>query len=399
LLHELDESIVVEGGEETFIDGSGEDLRVGPEGVFVVLTQNVLSVFNGSGVEGEFFNVFSLVVGVGVFEAKEGGEGISASVFFPLDGELRLEVGSIRAEGVRKGSSAEVGEVGFSLRNTEPLARFASGRWGDHLGGSLGVGASLEFRELHVLDGEVTVVHDVGALGASLDFFELFANSDLSEVVVVGVRFPLLRVLVGEAGLVLGDTAVFGIAGFLLVGSSGGIDVDVGGEVGLEHGSGIAGFNVEHELLVHLLLIHVLENLVEFGGISVAASGEGNQTAVAVIVVEDEDIIFGGGLKDFSSGLSSITDEDGVELGGSDVGALVVNVVGANVNIGTVGNVEDLARERIGGNGGDIIIAHGDNLGGVESVLGQNLVGSEDIGLMTVVAEAIGTGNDNSPVG
>jgi len=62
--------------------------------------------------------------------------------------------------------------------------------------------------------------------------------------------------------------AVGGPGGLSGVGGSNSVDTGVGSEFG-EHGSGLASFNVEDELLVHFLLMHGVDGALELIGIQV----------------------------------------------------------------------------------------------------------------------------------
>jgi len=80
-----------------------------------------------------------------------------------------------------------------------------------------------------------------------------------------------------------------------------GCDVDIWGELLLEpHGTGIAGRHEEDEVLEHLLGGHGLENLGDIFVSEDLISGHANDSSVAVIVVEDKDIVILGGLEDLS---------------------------------------------------------------------------------------------------
>jgi len=156
-------------------------------------------------------------------------------------------------------------------------------------------------------------------------------------------------------------------------------------------------------LVVFVVLAHPVQGGDKVVGIKVF-SGESNKVASTVIREEDEDVVSGGGFKNFLSllleGFRSLKDIQ--EVLGSDVSTRVVDL-DSSIDIlswssSISGLVEDLSWEWVGFTVGNIVISENDDVVFVETVVNQRLISMEDISLMSVVVVSVGTSNEDSVV-
>ena len=183
----------------------------------------------------------------------------------------------------------------------------------------------------------------------------------------------------------------------MAVGSGGGVDVDVLVQLG-EHGARLASFEVEDELVVHLLFMHGIQSLVEVISVEVAVD-DSNQTDGTVIREVDENVVVFSALEDLlATGGGGITGKGSKEVSWGDIFAGVVNL-DTSINVLAVWLVEDLTLVWVGVVVSDIIISESDDVIFMDTILLQDLISVEDIRLMAVVSVAVGTGDQDSPSG
>mgnify|MGYP000397715828 CR=1 FL=1 len=231
------------------------------------------------------------------------------------------------------------------------------------------------------------------------DVFVLFLERAVEAGLGVGVFHPVDGVQVTEAaveGLAVDHVvgrAVSTPARLLSVGCGGREDIDVGGEQALEHRSRLARLHVEHELLVHLVVVHGLEPVVEVLGVEEVTVGELDDASTSVVDEVDEDLVVGATLEDLAAGLFGVASDDVKEELGGDNGALVVHLASV-VHIdarGALGGglVEQLARERVFLVVGDVVLHHEDDVALGHATGLDNLVCVAGVGLVAVVAVSL----------
>lgn len=246
-------------------------------------------------------------------------------------------------------------------------------------------------REVAILAGEAVGGH------LALHVGELLLEG-LGGLEVLDVVDPEEREDIGDVGAGLARVLV-GVAGG--VDGGGGGDVDVLGDVDLvEHRARVAGLDVEDKLAVEALVVHGLEGGLELGRVDVAAVGEAEDVAAAVVVKEDKEVVVGGGLEGLARADAGhvLAGKDLEEVVGGGLRAGVV-VGDSGVHVGGVSSVvvEDLALVGVGAAVGDIVVhEHDDVLVGDAEAVGD-LVAVADVGLVTVVAVALGAGSENDP--
>jgi hypothetical protein len=299
----------------------------------------------------------------------------------------------------------EVVELDISRVNEGGLVTLGST---DH-GSSGGVVVGFEVTDDFLSDVQITELLNVGLSGEVLDDFELLlkgfnAGVNGFEVFqeVNGVQITQARSNALSQDSVL-RSAVSGPRAFFTIGSSGGIDVDIGREEVFEHGARFTGFDVENHLLVHLVVVHKVQGLDEVIGIKVIrVARESNETSGTVISKVDKDVVFSGTLEDFLATSSlGISLKDGQEVLGGDILSLIVDL---DTSIDVLTGLQE-GRLVVDFTGpwvfrvvGDIVISHSDDVFSRISVFDQDLIGMEDIRLMSVVVVVVGTGNEDGVV-
>jgi len=182
-----------------------------------------------------------------------------------------------------------------------------------------------------------------------------------------------------------------------------GSNVDVLGELLLvPHRARVAGRHEEDEVLEHLLGFHSLKNLSEVGIMEELISGHGDDARVAVIVVEDENIILFGGLEDLAAAASGGDAHKSVleVLQVSILGNVILDDTLINIDVLTTLNIElvvDLAGEGVLSIVGDIILEESDDALVRDASLVSKLVSLAHGRLVTIVAPASGTGDKHNP--
>jgi len=268
--------------------------------------------------------------------------------------------------------------------------------------GSLDLSVLHEAKEGVLLEAQITVLARAGGragVGIVIGILEDGAEVDVHAVRVDGVD-PAMRPAGSDVGAELGilEASIGGGRG----GSRGG-NVDVGRELlVVEHGARVASRHEEDELLEHLLLLPGLNALSKIVIVEELVSGHGDDARVAVIIVEDEDVIVLGGLQSLArargGGVARKNVDEVLEVG--LLGDVILDDTLINVDVGAtldVELVEDLAGEGVLRVVGDIILEEGDDaLVGDASLVGK-LVGLAHGGLVTIVAPASATGDENDP--
>ena len=120
---------------------------------------------------------------------------------------------------------------------------------------------------------------------------------------------------------------------------------------------------------------------------------------------EQKDVIVFGGLEDFTASFSSdcgfVSFQDVQEDGRVDTGSFVIdNNTSINVNtwVRVGGFVEDFALEGVLDVVSNIIICEGNDAFGGESIFLEDLVGVENVGLVSVVGPGVGASDQDGPV-
>jgi len=187
------------------------------------------------------------------------------------------------------------------------------------------------------------------------------------------------------------------------VSRSRGCNVDVLRELLLvEHGARVAGGHEEDELLEHLLGLHGLKAGGEIALAEELVSGHGNDTRATVIIVEDENVIVLGRLEGLARASTSGIARKNIDkvLDGSILGDVILHDILINVDVLAslvVEIVEDLTRERILSIVGDIILEESDDALVRDTSLVSKLISLAHGGLVTIVAPASGTSDQNNP--
>jgi len=127
-----------------------------------------------------------------------------------------------------------------------------------------------------LVDGLVAELSHMAFAGQLLHFSELSFERLFGDVFSVGVLHPVhaeqvtethLHLFSHDHGLFLGEYAARGAVRapgrLAVVGGSHRVDVDVSGQYLVEHAAALAGLQLEHQLLVHVLLVHGLQCLDE----------------------------------------------------------------------------------------------------------------------------------------
>ena len=113
-----------------------------------------------------------------------------------------------------------------------------------------------QFANIMVLDSQVSEFLHVRLGGLLLDSGELGAQGLFVQVVSIRIFHPVDRVKISQArvdGLsvhVVIRRAVGSPRRFGVIGSSSGISIDVGRQKAIEHASTLAGFDVDHKLII-----------------------------------------------------------------------------------------------------------------------------------------------------
>jgi len=170
----------------------------------------------------------------------------------------------------------------------------------------------------------------------------------------------------------------------------------------VEHGARVASRHEEDKLLEHLLLNPSLNALSKIVIVEELTSGHGDDTRVAVIIVEDENVIVLSGLQSLARARAGGVARKNIDevLEGSILGDVILHDTIIDINIGTTLNVElvvDLTGEGVLSIVGDIILEESDDalVGDTGSV--SKLVSLAHGGLVTVVGPASATGDENDP--
>jgi len=268
--------------------------------------------------------------------------------------------------------------------------------------GSSGILVLHEAEESKILKADITVL--AGLCGGLLGGIGIRILKDGGKVSVEAVRVegvnPTMRPAGSDIGAELGilEASIGGS-----VGRSRGGDVDVLGEVLLvPHGARVAGRHEEDESLEHLLGCHSIENLGEIRVIEVLISGHGNKTWATVIIVEDKDVILLSGLQDLAAATSGRLTRKSIDkvLDGSVLGDVILHNTLINIDIHTTLDVElvvDLTGERILSVVCNIILEESDDTIIRNTSTVSDLVSFAHGRLVTIVAPASATSNQNNP--
>jgi len=186
------------------------------------------------------------------------------------------------------------------------------------------------------------------------------------------------------------------------VGSRNGINVEVILEDVLEHGSRLTSLDVDGHLLVHLVLVHELEGLMELIGVKVSTGWHSNESWGTVVSEVEEDLGVLVGLKDWSTSSGGISLKNVDNVGSGGLASFVVDLA-ALIDINSWSSssgwlVEELSLEWVRSRVGNIIVRKVDDLVLWDTVLLHDLVGVASISLMSVVVESVGSSNNNGPV-
>ena len=251
-----------------------------------------------------------------------------------------------------------------------------------------------------VAEGLVSVLRDVGVLNERTDVGDVIVEG-LGEVALIDVLHPANGELVAETSIVIdavdnGVVAVGGPGG-LHVGSGGdGVDAAVSSEV-LPHGARVAGLHVVDDLLEHLLLPHGLEGLHELVGVEIGL-GEADDVGTAVIEESEENSILLSGLEDLAASALVAGEDLEVVLGGDGVALVVDHVVLVVVDGIIAGFVEEGVGDGVLGRVGDVILGEHDDVLGLVAVLDEDMVSVGVIGLVSVIGETFGAGDEDGPL-
>jgi len=337
-------------------------------------------------------------------QAESGGESLEVGIEsfdgaeFSIEGFLGLRRLELRV------LVLEVVELDVSGVNEGRLVSL-----GDTNGSSGGVVVGFEVTDDFFSDVQITELLNVGSGGEVLDDFELFSEGFNAGVNRFEVFQEVHRVQITQArsdalaqDSVLRST-ISGPRAFFTIGSSGSIDVNIFREEFFEHGAGFTGFNIENHFLVHLVVVHEVQGLDEVVSIEVIrASREGNETNGTVISKVDKDVVFSSALEDLLATSSlGIALEDGQEVLGGDISSLIVDLdTSIDVLTGLQERrlVVDFTGPGVFRVVGDIVISHSDDVSSRDAVVSQDLVGMEDIRLMSVVVVVVRTGNEDGVV-
>jgi hypothetical protein len=346
-------------------------------------------------VANRFIDVQSKSGGKSNENAVESLDGIklSSEFFVSLSGlevfVFALEVSELNISGVNK-TDVLVGV--FNLLGNISLVNIA---------------VSFEVSNDFGINFQISVLLDVRLGGQVLDDVELFQKGFLGGVnrfevfqEVDGVQITQARSDVLSVNLVI-RSAVSSPRAFLTISGGGGINVDVGREEVVEHGAGFAGFNIDDHFLVHVVVMHENQSIIEILSIKIGG-GEGDETSGTVISEIDEDVVFSSALEDsVATNLGGIALEDGQEVFGGDFLLAIVDL-DASVDIlafTVSGLVEDLASEGVLEVVGNIVKGKSDDVVSGNSVVNQDLISVENVRLMSVVVVSLGSGNEDSVVG
>ena len=142
---------------------------------------------------------------------------------------------------------------GFILLDGSSLEHLEEAIGGVHGGNVVN---SLEFANIMVLDSQVSEFLHVRLGGLLLDSGELSAQGLFVQVVGIRIFHPVDRVKISQARIdglsvhVVIRRAVGSPRRFGVIGSSSGISIDVGRQKAIEHASTLAGFDVDHKLII-----------------------------------------------------------------------------------------------------------------------------------------------------
>ena len=255
----------------------------------------------------------------------------------------------------------------------------------------------------HVVDERlVTIAADVGLGHTGDEAVELLVQGLSLLLTLIGILHPEHGELVTQAGtevLALDDSLISAIPtprGLVVVGSSDGEHVQILREV-QEHGSRVAGLNVEDELVVHLLLVHLLDGSEQISRVEVTLR-QAEHIWATVVGEEQEHVILLSGLEHLlTSGL--VTSQNLDQSLGRNLLLLVIDN-DTLVHIGHVitGVVVKLTRERIFLSERNIVVHQGNDVVGLNSTLLHNLISVSNISVVAVVPHTLGTANQDSPV-
>jgi len=259
-----------------------------------------------------------------------------------------------------------------------------------------------EAEESKILEAEVTILAgSSGGLGGSIVVGILKDGAEVGvHAVSVDGADPAMRPARGDIGAELGILKASIGRGR---GRSRGGDVDVLGEVLLvPHGARVASGHEEDESLEHLLGGHGIEDGLKIVVVEKLVSGHGDDTSVAVIIVEDEDVILLGGLENLAAAAGGGIARENIDeiLDGSLLSDVILHNALINIDVFATLDVElvvDLAGEGILGVVSDIILEEGDDAVVRDASLVGKLVCLVHRGLVTIVAPASATGNENNP--
>ncbi len=206
--------------------------------------------------------------------------------------------------------------------------------------------------------------------GLLLDDVELLIESYTENVTFLGVfqkvdaeQIPQTRPNMLALNNILGRT-IRSPRRLIGISSTQGIDLGVFGKGG-EHGSGLAGLQVEDELVV--LAVDFGEGGDEVLGVEVFG-GECDKARGAVVREEQEDVVVLGGFEDLAAALAGdcglVALEDVEEDGRVDAGSFIVDYntrIHVYTGVGISWLVEDLALEGVLDIISNIIIGEGNN--------------------------------------
>ena len=231
-----------------------------------------------------------------------GEEGIDELTVIELNLELYVGLlSALRDDFLVKDVQVMVTGVDHLRRgglNVKGLLVEVSGLSNEGLGeSSIIVASALEVTNWLGHEGEVAELHDRGLGGLGLDGLELLRKGLDADIVGLSVLHPVDGEQVTEArtdvcaidsGL---RAAVSAPRRLSSVGGGNSIDVLLVSKVG-EHGAGLAGLEVESELLEHLIVRHGLDSGIELIGIDpVPGSLRGADKACTTMINEvDEDL-------------------------------------------------------------------------------------------------------------
>ena len=175
----------------------------------------------------------------------------------------------------------------------------------------------------------------------------------------------------------------------LLVRRRRGVDLSVLGEDALEHRTTFTSFQVEDEAVVHVLLLHLDQSIVQIFRVDgLLVLGHRYETRSPVVRVIDEDVVALRGPEHGALRCFFVARQHGQELLSGHIFTRVRRLA-AVVDVLAVGPVEDLAGKRVLLAVRDVVVHEQDDLLLGDALALGDLVGVAGVGLVAVVAVAV----------